>query len=90
MLQGRLEALLLMAVERGLFLFQNIDNENLKDLLPQTILSGYDLRPICKHHNYICRTERFKNSFLPQSILQATVKRYLFQSLRSKFQAFPN
>ena len=28
------------------FFEKNIDNENLKDLLPQTILSGYDLRPI--------------------------------------------
>jgi hypothetical protein len=45
------------------FFEKNIDNENLKDLLPQTILSGYDLRPICRYHNYVCRTERFKNSF---------------------------
>ena len=52
------------------FFEKNIDNENLKDLLPQTILSGYDLRPICKYHNYVCRTERFKNSFLPQTILE--------------------
>ena len=35
------------------FFEKNIDNENLKDLLPQTILSGYDLRPICKYHNYV-------------------------------------
>jgi hypothetical protein len=27
------------------FFEKNIDNEKLKDLLPQTILSGYDLRP---------------------------------------------
>jgi hypothetical protein len=48
------------------FFEKNIDNENLKDLLPQTILSGYDLTPICKYHNYVCRTEGFENSFLPQ------------------------
>ena len=62
------------------FFEKNIDNENLKDLLPQTILSGYDLRPICKYHNYVCRTERFKNSFLPQSILKiirSTVNKFL-------------
>ncbi len=29
----------------------------------------YDLRPICRYHNYVCRIERFKNSFLPQTIL---------------------
>ena len=52
-----------------------IDNENLKDLLPQTFyLHGYDLRPICKYLNYVCRTERFKNSFLPQSILKINSK----------------
>ena len=56
------------------FFEKNINNENLKDLLPQTILSGYDLRPICKYHNYVCRTERFKNSFLPQSILKINSK----------------
>ena len=56
------------------FFEKNIDNENLEDLLPQTILSGYDLRPICKYHNYVCRTERFKNSFLPQSILKINSK----------------
>ena len=55
------------------FFEKNIDNENLKDLLPQTILSGYDLRPICKYHNYVCRTERFKNSFLPQSRVLARI-----------------
>ena len=56
------------------FFEKNIDNENLKDLLPQTILSGYDLRPICKYLNHVCRTERFKNSFLPQSILKINSK----------------
>jgi hypothetical protein len=56
------------------FFEKNINNENLKDLLPETILSGYDLRPICKYHNYVCRTERFKNSFLPQSILKINSK----------------
>ena len=35
------------------FFEKNIDNENLKDLLAQAILSGYDLRPICKYHNYV-------------------------------------
>ena len=57
------------------FFEKNIDNENLKDLLPQTILSGYDLS---KYHNYICRTERFKNSFLPQSILKRSTVNKLF------------
>ena len=56
------------------FFEKNIDNENPKDLLPQTILSEYDLRPICKYHNYVCRTGRFKNSFLPQSILKINSK----------------
>ncbi len=51
------------------FFEKNIDSEKLKDLLPEPVLSGYDLRPMCGYHNYVCRTERFKNSFLPQTIL---------------------
>jgi hypothetical protein len=57
-----------------IFFEKNIDNEELKDLLPQTTSSGYDQRPICKYHSYVCRTERFKNSFLPQSILKIKSK----------------
>jgi hypothetical protein len=59
------------------FFEKNIDKEKLKDLLrlPQTILSGYDLTSICKYHNYsVCRTERFMNSFLPQTILKINSK----------------
>ncbi len=51
------------------FFEKNIDNEKLKDLLPEPVLSGYDLRSVCRYHNYVSRTECFKNSFLPQTIL---------------------
>ena len=47
----------------------NITNEKLKDLLPQIMSHSYELKSVSKYHNYICRTERSKNSFLPQSIL---------------------
>ena len=50
------------------FFEANIFNEKLKDLLPQTTLYEYELKSVPKYYNYLCRTERFKNSFLPQSI----------------------
>ncbi len=47
------------------FFEKNIDDEKLKDLLPnQFYLDLYNLRPIYRYHNYVCRTERFKNSLL--------------------------
>ena len=49
------------------FFEMNITNEK---LLPQTISHSYELKSVSKYPNYICRTERFKNSFLPQSILK--------------------
>ena len=52
------------------FFETNISNEKLKDLLPQTTLYEYELKSVPKYHNYLCRTERFKNSFLPQSIIK--------------------
>ena len=36
----------------------------------QTILHEYELKSVPKYNNYICKTERFKNSFLPQSIVK--------------------
>ena len=52
------------------FFETNISNEKFKDLLPQTTLHEYELKSVPKYHNYLCRTERFKNSFLPQSIIK--------------------
>ena len=52
------------------FFETNISNEKLKDLLPQTTLYEYEQKSVPKYHNYLCRTERFKNSFLPQSIIK--------------------
>ena len=52
------------------FFETNISNEKLKELLPQTTLYEYELKSVPKYHNYLCRTERFKNSFLPQSIIK--------------------
>jgi hypothetical protein len=70
------------------FFEKNIDNENLKDLLPQTILSGYDLRPICKYHNYVCRTERFKNSRMTKMHAKALTcfNFFNFHSVSTKFR----
>ena len=52
------------------FFETNISNEKLTNLLPQTTLYEYELKSVPKYHNYLCRTERFKNSFLPQSIIK--------------------
>ena len=52
------------------FFETNISNEKLKGLLPQTTLYEYELKSAPKYHNYLCRTERFKNSFLPQNIIK--------------------
>ena len=42
----------------------------MKNFLPQTTLYEYELKSVPKYHNYLCRTEHFKNSFLPQSIIK--------------------
>ena len=53
------------------FFETDISNEKLKDLLPQTtLIYEYELKSVPKYHNYLCRTERFKDSFLPQSIIK--------------------
>ena len=56
------------------FFEKNIASDKFKVLLPQAISHSYELKSESKYHNYICRTERFKNSFLPQSILKINSK----------------
>jgi hypothetical protein len=36
------------------------------DLFPDPYTSNYDLRLPRKFNNYVCKTDRFKHSFLPQ------------------------
>ena len=53
------------------FFKQNLNNEKITDLLPVSFTSNYDLRLPRKFDNYICKTDRFKQSFLPQMIFKA-------------------
>jgi hypothetical protein len=40
------------------------------DLFPDPYTSNYDLRLPRKFNNYVCKTDRFKQSFLPQMIFK--------------------
>lgn len=42
-------------------------------LIPKTS-SDYDMRSKCKYKNFLCKTDRFKNSFLPQIISKENSK----------------
>ncbi len=45
---------------------QNRQNEKLTDLFPELTSLDYNLKTIRKFNHHLCRTDRFKNSFLPQ------------------------
>ena len=50
------------------FFQQNKQNEKLTYLFPELTSVHYDLRIILKFNQYLCKTDLFKNSFLPQVI----------------------
>ena len=47
------------------FFKNNKNNEKLHKFLPSKVLRNYDLRSKSNYRNFLCKTERFKNSFLP-------------------------
>ncbi len=56
------------------FFQQNKNNAKITELFPDPYTSNYDLRLRRKYNNYVCKTDRFKHSFLPQMILKENNK----------------
>ena len=52
------------------FFRQNMNNDKMTDLFPDPYTSNYDLRLPRKFNNYVCKTDRFKQSFFPQMIFK--------------------
>ena len=53
---------------------KNGNKNNIREhLIPKTS-SDYDLRSTCKYMNFLCKTDRFRNSFLPQIISKENCK----------------
>ena len=50
------------------FFKQNINNDKMTDLFPDSFTSNYNLRLPRKFNNYSYKTDRFKHSFLPEMI----------------------
>jgi hypothetical protein len=48
------------------FFRHNMNNDKMTDLFPDPYTSNYDLRLPCKFNNYVCKTDRFKQSFFPK------------------------
>ena len=56
------------------FFAKNGNKNNIREhLIPKTS-SDYDLRSTCKYMNFLCKTDRFRNSFLPQIISKENCK----------------
>ena len=53
---------------------QNKNNAKITELFPDPYTSNYNLRLPRKYNNYVCKTYRFKHSFLPQMILKENNK----------------